>query len=144
MDVEYLAFDEFQLLFDYPSHHFRIAFGAKIDDQFVAAGRGCVEISFYPGLFSVGANCCLEPTAGAAIEDFQMHNRDRRCRKSRVQPVHQRSDDQGWRRGDGRNKIAAEIEPRKSGLSLRISRIVDFEGCRSGLHDPKRISSSHC
>ena len=42
MDVEYLSFDVRQLLFDAPSHQFRIAFGAKIDDQLVAARRGCV------------------------------------------------------------------------------------------------------
>ena len=138
MEVEYLAFDGLQLLFDYPSHHFRIAFGAKIEDQLVVVCGGCVEIAFYPWLFAVGANCCLEPTGGAAVEDFQMHNRDRRCRKSYDESVDQRPDDQRWRQGYGRNKIATEIEPRKSSFSLRISRIVDLKGRPSRLLRSKK------
>ena len=53
MDVEHLAFDGLQLLFDYPSHHFRIAFGAKVDDQLVPASGGCIESAFHPGHASV-------------------------------------------------------------------------------------------
>jgi hypothetical protein len=73
-----------QLFFKYPPHVGGVAHSAKIHEQLMPIHWQSIQITFHSGFFAVRADCCLQPTAGRAVEKLEMHNGNSRGSESLI------------------------------------------------------------